>query len=148
MLLRKGVYPYTWMDNEKKFNVQNLPPKEAFYDDLSMSTISDHDYEHARLVWDTFKLTSMGHYHDLYLKSDTGILQLGCVFERFRDECMDNYGLDPADFYSSPVLAWSAALKVSKCKLQLITDPDMYFFVETGMHGGISQMSNRLVNTL
>lgn len=84
----------------------------------------------------------MGQYHDLYLKSD--VLQLGCVFERFRDECMFNYGLDPAHFYTSPGLAWSAALK---CRLHLITDPDMYLFVEAGMRGGISQISNRLVHT-
>lgn len=84
----------------------------------------------------------MGQYHDLYLKSD--VLQLGCIFERFRDECMFNYGLDPAHFYTSPGLAWSAALKISKCRLHLITDPDMYLFVEMGMRGGISQISNRL----
>lgn len=89
-----------------------------------------------------FQHTEHGQYHVLYLKSD--VLQLGCVFERFRCECMDNYGLDPAQFYTSPGLAWSAALKISKCRLQLIIDPDMYLFVEAGMRGGISQISNRL----
>ena len=142
LLLRKGVYPYTWMDCEEKFDVESLPPKESFYDDLSKSHVSEEDYQHAKLVWDTFEIQNMGQYHDLYLKSD--VLQLSCIFERFRDECMSNYGLDPAHFYTSPGLAWSAALKVSKCRLQLITDPDMYLFVESGMRGGISQISNRL----
>ena len=84
----------------------------------------------------------MGQYHDICLKSD--VLQLGCVFERFRDEYMFNYGLDPAHLYTSPGLAWSPALKVSKYRLQLITDPDMYLFVETRMRDGISQISNCL----
>lgn len=142
LLLRKCVYPYTWVDSESKFDVNHLPAKEDFYDNLSKSHISDDDYEHARLVWDTFNLDSMGQYHDLYLKSD--VLQLGCIFERFRDECMFNYGLDPAHFYTSPGLAWSAALKISICRLHLITDPDKYLFVVAGMREGISQISNRL----
>ena len=134
LLLRKGVYPYTWMDKETKFDVLSLPPKEAFYDDLAKNHISNEDYDHAKLVWNTFDIRSIGQYHDLYLKSN--VLQLGCVVKRFRDECMFNYGLDPAHFYTSLGLAWSAALKVSKCRLQLITDPDMYLFVEAGMRGG------------
>jgi hypothetical protein len=130
------------MDKETKFDVLSLPPKEAIYDDLSKNHISNEDYDHAKLVWNTFDIRSMGQYHDLCLKSD--VLQLGCVFERFRDEYMFNYGLDPAHLYTSPGLAWSAALNVSKCRLQLITDPDMYLFVEARMRDGISQISNCL----
>lgn len=130
LLLRKGVYPYSWMDNAKKFEVSVLPPKEAFFNDLNKCHISDLDYDHAKNVWDRFSLTNMGEYHDLYLKSD--VLQLADVFEYFRDECLSNYGLDPAHFFTCPGLAWSAALKVSKCKLQLITEDisDAYLFME------------------
>ncbi|VDI38859.1 Hypothetical predicted protein [Mytilus galloprovincialis] len=96
------------------------------------------------MVWDTFEIEDMGSYHDLYLKSD--VLLLNCVFERFRDQCMEIYGLDPAHFYTCPGLAWSAALKVAKCKLELITEDnaEAYLFIESGLRGGISQISNRL----
>ncbi|VDI57241.1 Hypothetical predicted protein [Mytilus galloprovincialis] len=143
LLLRKGVYPYGWVDGESKFNETCLPPKDAFYNDLTKSHISDEDYNHAKDVWSKFHLKKMGEYHDLYMKCD--VLQLTDVFERFRYECKSNYGLDPAHFYTSPGLAWSAALKVTKCKLELITDDirDAYLFIESGMRGGISQISNR-----
>lgn len=143
LLLRKGVYPYTWMDNKDKFSVNVLPPKDAFYNDLTKSHISDEDYDHAKNVWEKFEIRHMGEYHDLYLKSD--VLQLADVFERFRDECLSNYGLDPAHFFTCPGLAWSAALKISKCRLELITQDisDAYLFIESGLRGGVSQVSNR-----
>ena len=31
LLLRKGVYPYEYMDSWEKCNENPLPPKEAFY---------------------------------------------------------------------------------------------------------------------
>ena len=31
LLLRKGVYPYDYMDNWERFNETSLPSKESFY---------------------------------------------------------------------------------------------------------------------
>lgn len=70
LLLRKGVYPYGWVDGESKFNETCLPPKDAFYNDLTKSHISDEDYNHAKDVWSKFHLKNMGEYHDLYMKCD------------------------------------------------------------------------------
>ena len=36
LLLRKGVYPYEYMDSWQRFDETLLPDKEAFYSDLSM----------------------------------------------------------------------------------------------------------------
>ena len=47
LMIRKGVYPYKYMDGWEKFEETNLPPKDAFYNRLSMKGISDCDYEHA-----------------------------------------------------------------------------------------------------
>ena len=33
------------------------------------------------------------------------------VFENFRNMCIDTYELNPARFFSTPGLAWKAALK-------------------------------------
>ena len=68
LLVRKGVYPYEYMDSMEKFD-QPLPPKEAFYSKLHDRHVSDADYAHARKVWDTFHMTSMRAYHNIYLMS-------------------------------------------------------------------------------
>ena len=45
--------------------------------------------------------------------------------------------LDPTKFLSAPELAWQAALKETKVKLDLLTDIDMLLMVEKGIRGGI-----------
>ena len=42
MLTRKGVYPYSYMDNFEKFDETSLPPKEKFFNDLNKKHISVH----------------------------------------------------------------------------------------------------------
>ena len=40
LLLRKGFYPYEYMDSWEKFDENTLPPKEAFYCNLNLEDIS------------------------------------------------------------------------------------------------------------
>ena len=47
MLLRKGVYPYEYMDGWDKFNEKIIPGKESFYSNLTLKNISEIDYAHA-----------------------------------------------------------------------------------------------------
>ena len=81
LLLRKGVYPYDYMDNISKFQERLVPPKEAFFSQLTEEHISDDDYQHAQTVFTSFQLQTLGEYHDFYLLSD--VLLLADVFENF-----------------------------------------------------------------
>ena len=141
LMKQKGVYPYDHMDSFEKFNQTELPKKEQFYSILNNEHITDEDYQHAQNVWNTFKLQSMGEYHDLYLKSD--VLLLADVFENFRKTCMQYYKLDPCHYFTSPGLSWDAMLKMTDIKLELMVNIDMYQFIEKGMRGGISYIANR-----
>ena len=141
LLLRKGVYPYEYMDSVTRFGETELPPQEAFHSRLSGDDIGAADYEHAKKVWEKFGMKTLKDYHDLYNQSD--VLLLADVFENFRDVCSKNYGLDPAWYYTAPGLAWDAALKITEVKLELLSDPDMLLMVEKGIRGGISMISNR-----
>ena len=141
LMKQKGVYPYDYMSNFDKFNDTQLPTKDEFYSQMNNTNITDEEYSHAQNVWNTFQLKTMGEYHDLYLKSD--VLLLADVFENFRKTCLEYYRLDPCHYFTSPGLSWDAMLKMTEVKLELITDIDMYQFVEKGMRGGISYIANR-----
>ena len=56
---------------------------------------------------------------------------------------MNHYRLDPAWYFSTPGLAWDAALKVRKIQLELLSDPDILLMIECGIRGGIAEISHR-----
>ena len=83
MLLRKGIYPYEYMDSWNKFIQDKLPPMNNFYSELTTENITNSNYRHAQRVLKTFNNKNLGDYHDLYVQSD--VLLLADVFENFRN---------------------------------------------------------------
>ena len=71
----------------------------------------------------------------MHVQSDT--FMLADVFEDLRSMCLKIYELDPAQFLSAPGLAWQAALKKTKVKLDLSTDTDMLLVADKVIGGGI-----------
>ena len=69
LLLKKGVYPFEYMDYWEKFNKTTLPEKEEFYNNLNLEGITAADYMHAKKVCKDFEIKNLGKYHDLHLKS-------------------------------------------------------------------------------
>lgn len=49
-LMRKGVYPYSFIRDSSKFLVDQLPPKSVFFNTISNCHTSDEDYEHVHQV--------------------------------------------------------------------------------------------------
>ena len=135
LLLRKGVYPYEYMDSWEKFELPVPLDKKHYYSKLNDSNISDKDIEHVKNVCDTLKIDNLGQYHDLYVQSDTALL--ADVFENFRDKCLGIDKLDPAYFLSAPGLSWQSGLKMTKQKLELLTDENMLLLFKKGIRGGI-----------
>ena len=69
-------------------------------------------------------------------------LLLADGFENFQNMCHEIYELDPAKKNLAPGLAWKAALKNTKVKLDLLTDTGMLLMVEEGIRGGICHSIN------
>ena len=141
ILLRKGVYPYEYMDEWNKFNEKVIPSKESFYSNLTLENITKTDYAHANNVFKKFNINNLGEYHDFYVRSDT--LLLADIFDNFRQSCLKNYELDPAHFVSLPGLAWQACLKKTNVELELLTDYDMLLMIEERIRGGICYAMQR-----
>lgn len=141
LLTMKGVYPYSYMDNWDKMNKTELPTIHEFFDSLNDKSISDEEYEHAKIVWRTFNIQSMREYTELYLKTD--VLLLADIFENFRQNCIKLYELDPAHYFTLPGYSWDCMLKTTNVRIELLTDIDKVLFVERSIRGGISQCSKR-----
>ena len=129
------------MDRSCKFDETELPPKEEFYSILTKTNISEEDYNHAKEVWNEFGLKNMGEYHDLYLKTD--ILLLADVVQKFREMCLEYYELEPLHYISLPGFSWDSMLKKTRINIELLTDKDMYLFIERSKRGGITHIAHR-----
>ena len=137
----KGIYPYEYMNSFKKFNETELPSKDKFFSSLKNKRISEKDNSRAKNIWTTFKIKTLGEYHDFYLKTD--VLLLCDVLEKFMNTCLSYYGLDSCHYFSSPGLSWDTMLKTTRIELEHISDIDIHLFFEKGMRGGISYLAKR-----
>ena len=116
-----------------------------FYSSLTDRKITDKEYERVINVWKKVEMKIMKDYHDLHLKCD--LLLLADVFEKFRNNCLKNYGLCPSHYLNASGLSLDAMLKMATIELELVSDPDMYIFFEKGTRGGIFSISNRYSKT-
>ena len=143
LLTKKGIYPYDYFDNTKKYNEQKLPDKKEFFNKINNKNISDEDYELAKNVFEKFNCKNLLDYSILYLKTD--ICHLSDVFQKFSDFAYQTYELDPRHSYTLPGFSWQSMLKMTKIELELISDPDMYLFLMDTIRGGISVCNKKHV---
>ena len=141
LMLRKGAYPYDYIDGPKKLEEKQPPAKEEFFNKLSLEHISDEDYAHAQLVFREIDCQTMQHYHNFYLESDVALLEN--IFENFSDNSMKTYKFDPAHYFTSPGLSYEAMLKCTSIQLELHSDPDVLLVFENATRGGVSMIFHR-----
>ena len=60
LIMRKGVYPYEYMDPWECLEETQLPPMEAFCSKLSDAHIDDEDYTHVQRAWEAFGCKTTG----------------------------------------------------------------------------------------
>ena len=60
--MRKGVYPYEYMGDWKKFNETSLPEEKDFYSHLNTEGITDADYAHSKRACKDFEIKNWREY--------------------------------------------------------------------------------------
>ena len=89
--------------------MKQLSSEDKFYSKLNLEDISSDDYAHTINVSDTFNISNLGEYQNLFVKLDTTLL--ADIFEKFRDKHIETDKLDPAYFLTTQGLSWWARLK-------------------------------------
>ena len=135
LIQAKGVFPYSWLNSIERLDANALPEIEACFDPFSDSNVSGEDYARAQSAWDALQCTTMRDYTLAYLRLD--VHQLADVFEEFRSVAMKDDGLDPAHYLTAPGLSWDAAFLSTGAEVDLISDPTMFQFFESGIRGGM-----------
>lgn len=79
-------------------------------------------------VWNEFEMKAVGDFHNLYLKRD--ILLFADIFEEFRNECLECYGLDLSYYFNNPGLSLDDKFKIVHVELDLTSAIDMHQFIK------------------
>ena len=88
-------------------------------------------------------MKAMKNYHNLYLNCD--VLLLYDVFEKCRNNNLNNYGLCPSHYLTAPILSWDEILNMKKVEFKLIPDRDICLFFKNCMIGGVFYISGNIV---
>lgn len=143
LVYRKGVFPYNYLSSLSSLEETTLPPIEEFYNDLTMSNISQEEYDFAKKVWNVFSCQNLGDYLRIYLIAD--VLGLADCFESFRSNCLKDYELDPVYYFSNANFTWDAFMRKSDTCLDLFQDVNQYLWLSNdAIRGGLSVVSKRL----
>jgi hypothetical protein len=74
LMAAKAPYPYSYFSGWDKFEETKLPPKEAYFNDLTNTEITDKEYARAKKIWRNLGLSNLGELHNAYLAADVALL--------------------------------------------------------------------------
>jgi hypothetical protein len=123
-----------------------LPKIEDFYSTLREESINEDEYKIAKKVWKMFKCEDLLDYTKIYCKLDT--LLLAEIFQKFRNDMHNFSNLDPAHYISLPSFAFDSMMRITECKLELMSDINMIQFIESSIRGGVSFINTRHLQSL
>ena len=138
----KGIYPYSLCnDADIMKQMTNFPPIEKFFNDLTNTSCTLEDYKFAVNVYKSFNCKNLYEYTILYNHTDT--LILAEIMMVYRKVIQDHFQMDIHHFLGIPGLSFNIMLKISKVKLELISDPEMSDFFQKSIRGGMSFITTR-----
>ena len=92
-------FPYDYV-NENNLLEERLPDKKEFYNKLTLSYITDNEYNSVEKFYKDMNFKNLKKYLQCYLISD--ICLLVDRFLNFRNIIFNEYGLDPMKCVSAP----------------------------------------------
>lgn len=138
---QKQIMCYNYIDSFEKFLETSLPPKEAFFNMLTNTHLSDADYQHATDVFNNLSDKTLGGYQDYYLTCDV-LLEFD-ILEFFRATCFKTFNLDIAFSYTLAGYSWDCCLLKIDQPIQLMVDINQIQLINKNIRGGICSSNLR-----
>ena len=131
----KGIYPYSLCNDAREMKkIKTFPKIENFFNDLTNTSCTEKEYNFGLHVYKSFRCKNLYEYTTLYNHTDT--LLLAEIFMVYRKIILQNFDMDVNHFLGIPSLAFNLMLKISKVKLELISDPEINTFFRKSIRGG------------
>ena len=146
-LTKKQAYPYEFFNSIEDYQkpVDNLK-KEDFFSKLKNKCPDDEEIERTKEILKRFDIKNGEELTEVFLKSD--VLLLACVFEKFIQVSVIEFGINPLYFVSLPGYTWQCGLNYTGINLQTLQDKDLISLLENNIRGGISSvMGDRYIQS-
>ena len=129
-LVKKNIfYPYEYIRVSEK-SKEKFTSKEKIYSSLTSKKIMKNNNDHVLKVWNTFQIKMIKYYSEFFLKCN--VLLLADLLKKFKNDSLKKFSESLNAQDEMLCLIWT------KVELELISNPDIYFFFEKGMRGGVS----------
>ena len=146
-LPEKFAYPYEYFNSIDDYQkpLDNLK-KEDFLSKSKKKCPDDEEIERTMDIIRKFNMKNGEELTQLYLNSDVSLLT--CVFEKFIEVSVKEFGEKPLYCVSLPGSTWQCGLKYTGINLQTLQNNDMILLLEDNIRGGISSvMGDRFINS-
>ena len=129
-LVKKNIfYPYEYISVSEK-SKEKFTSKEKTYSSLTSKKIMKNNNDHVLKVWNTFQIKMIKYYSEFFLKCN--VLLLADLLKKFKNDSLKKFSESLSAQDEMLCLIWT------KVELELISNPDIYFFFEKGTRGGVS----------
>ena len=106
----------------------------------------DEEIERTKDVIKRFNLKNGEELTEIFLKSD--VLLLACVFEKFVNVSVNEFGINPLYCVSLPGYTWPCGVKYTGIYLETLQDKDMILLIENNIRSCISSvMGDRYIQS-
>ena len=129
----KNIYPYEWLTSVKLFNDIPFPSIDKFESSLA-GKVSSKDYNYSKQLYEKH-CTMFLDWHVHYLELDVNILMDSLSY--WQNVIFKEFGIDLLQCHSLPSCAKQSMLKMSRVRLQLMTDPTMHNLFQSNIRGGL-----------
>ena len=129
----KNIYPYEWLTSVKCFNDIPFPSIDKFESSLA-GKVSIKDYRYSKSLYEKH-CTRFLDWHLHYLELDVNILMDSLSY--WQHVIFKEFGIDLLQCHSLPSCAKQSMLKMSRVRLELITDSTMHSLFQNNIRGGL-----------
>ena len=141
---RKVAYPYEKGNNIESYYKPLKLGREDYFSTLKQSYPDFEEIMRTQAIIAKNRIINLKELTMLYKKND--VLLLTDIFQNYIDTYKKAYGINPLYSCTTPSLTWKAGLKMTRVKLDYITDDKVRLLLENNMRGGPSAcMGNRYV---
>ncbi|CAG7824185.1 unnamed protein product, partial [Allacma fusca] len=137
LLFEKLPYPYRYLSSpDVLIDGHPIPSQSHFDNDLANEKCTDEEWLVVQNVIRTFNIHDFRNFTRLYTMND--VILLAVIWENFRKNGLEMYGLDPTYMCTGSGYSFQCFLYKTRAEIEYIRDAKMLKWLSSGIRGGTS----------